>query len=74
VFVRGDFFQNGPIFESKASSGAQERISIGVGSGLALKYYTKLEGLTKDRHSSLFCLFAKTNKKLHNIDTGVKVI
>ncbi len=63
-----NFFQNAPIFERKARSWAQERFSIGVGSGLALKYYTKLESLTKDRHSSLFCLFAKTNKKLRNID------
>jgi hypothetical protein len=51
------------MFVDKARSGALERSSTWVGSGLTKKHYTRLERLAWDKHFSLFSLFASYKEK-----------
>ncbi len=55
--VSGKFFQHSLMFIGKCRSvtcsEATKRCFTQVGPGLTLKYYTRLERLTKNKHSSL---------------------
>jgi hypothetical protein len=53
MLVAGKPVQSSLVFVGKAWSGAPERCFTWVGSGLTRKYWTRLERLAKDKHSSL---------------------
>jgi len=72
VFVPGKYYQPCLIFVGKAMSlplsGTSERCLICLGSSLTSKFKTRLERLSRDKHSGLLRKFINYGgKKIYNI-------